>query len=70
MVFDSGNVRHRRRLLLHLQLHFANLNDVVGLEVLPLARHHAIAIDVRAVGAVEILNGENPLFAMNDGVLP
>src|SRR5580658_8798361 len=67
------DIRISNFLLLHLQLqvHIADLNNVVQQQLLLLTWIDASAVDIGAVGAVEVLDGQSGrrLVEMNDGVL-
>src|SRR5437870_3606250 len=53
----------------YLQMHLPNLDDVVDVERTNLTRVDPAAIDVGAVGAVEIFDGQHTVGEIDDGVL-
>src|SRR5262249_5587976 len=66
---DYG-LRTPDRLHDHLQLHVPDLDDVVGAEGTLLTGVDAGAVDVGAVGAVEVLDGQGVTLEGDQAVLP
>ena len=53
-----------------LHLHIADLDDVIDLERLLLTGIDAVAIEIGAVGTVEILQPQLTVFEADEGMLP
>ena len=54
----------------HLELDFADLDDIVRLQPPFLLGRHSASIDISAVAAVQILEHQLSLVAGDEGVLP